>query len=390
MQTSFLMDYYYYTTPVALLIIAWTLVQGFSLLLGKLPPGPFPLPIIGNLHLLGNEPHKSLAKLAKFHGPIMRLKLGQITTMVISSSGMAKQVLQKQDLSFSSRSIPDMVQIDNFHKFSVTWLPVSPQSRSLRKILNSHIFSVNKLDATQHLRYKKIEELVVYCRKRSQLGEAVDIGGAIFRTLLNLLSNTLLSKDLADPYVNSGQEFKNLVEEIMMDLGKPKLVDYFPVLKLVYPQGLRRYNSRMGKLIKLFEGLINERLELRKLKAQNTTAAAADVLDALLTASEHNPQDIDPKHIVAILLDLFVAGTDTSSNVVEWAMAEILKTPEIMMRVQAEIAQVIGAGNPMEEADVARLPYLQCIVKETFRLHPPTPFLVPRIVEQDVEVRIWM
>ncbi|KAG5624014.1 hypothetical protein H5410_009232 [Solanum commersonii] len=94
------MDYYYYfTTPLALLL-AWTLVQGFNLLLvaltrnrsRKFPPGPFPLPIIGNLHLLGNQPHKSLAKLADFHGPIMRLKLGQITTVVISSSDMAKQL----------------------------------------------------------------------------------------------------------------------------------------------------------------------------------------------------------------------------------------------------------------------------------------------------------
>lgn len=382
------MDYYYYATPLALLL-AWALVQGLALLLAlttnrrrKLPPGPFPLPIIGNLHLLGNQPHKSLAKLANFHGPIMRLRLGQITNVVISSSDMAKQVLQKQDSAFSSRSIPDIVQTDNFHLFSVSWLPVSqPQWRSLRKILNSHIFSINKLDASHHLRYKKIQELVVYCQRSSQMGEAVDIGGVIFRTLLNLLSNTLFSKDLVDPYVNSGTEFKDLVEGLMMDLGKPSLVDYFPVLKIVDPQGLRRYNSRFGKLLKLIDGLINERLELRKLKGQNS-----DVLDALLTASEHNPQDIDRRHIATILLDLFVAGTDTSSNIVEWAMAEILKAPEIMKKAQAELVQVIGEGKAIEESDIARLPYLQCIIKETFRLHPPAPFLVPRKVEQDVVV----
>ncbi|XP_015161804.1 geraniol 8-hydroxylase-like [Solanum tuberosum] len=264
------MDYYYYfTTPLALLL-AWTLVQGFNLLLvaltrnrsRKLRPGPFPLPIIGNLHLLGNQPHKSLAKLTDFHGPIMRLKLGQITTVVISSSDMAKQVLQKQDLAFSSRSIPDIVQEDNFHIFSFGWLPAShPQWRSLRKILNSHIFSVNKLDATQHLRYKRIEELIVYCERSSQMGEAVDIGAAIFRTMLNLFSNTLFSRDLADPFENSGKE---LVEGMMMYMGKPSLVDYFPVLKIVDPLSLRRYNSPFGKLLKIFYEWINERLELRK------------------------------------------------------------------------------------------------------------------------------
>ncbi|KAK6798467.1 hypothetical protein RDI58_006170 [Solanum bulbocastanum] len=132
------MDYYYcYSTPLALLL-AWTLVQGFNLLLvalttnrsRKFPSGPFPLPIIGNLHLLGNQPHKSPAKLADFHSKIMRLKLGQITTVVISSSDMAKQVLQKQDLAFFSRSIPDIVQEDNFHMFSFGWLPASQTSSS--------------------------------------------------------------------------------------------------------------------------------------------------------------------------------------------------------------------------------------------------------------------
>ncbi|XP_060193692.1 geraniol 8-hydroxylase-like [Lycium barbarum] len=381
---------YYYTTLLALLL-AWTLIQGFTLLLAllptnrsrKLPPGPFPLPIIGNLHLLGNQPHESFARLANFHGPIMRLKLGQITTVVISSSDIARQVFQKQDLVFSSRSIPDMVQTDNFHMFSVSWLPsVSPQWRNLRKVLNAYIFSVNKLDASQHLRYKKIQELVVYCQRSSQIGEAVDIGGAIFRTLLNLLSNTLFSKDLADPNVNSGKEFKDLVEEIMMDLGKPNLVDYFPLLKIVDPQGLRRYNSRFGKLLNIFNGMISERLELRKLQNDQKT----DVLDALITATEQRPKEIDLKHIATICLDLFVAGTDTSSNIVEWAMAEILKAPKIMKIAQAELAEVIGEGKAIDEADVARLPYLQCIIKEAFRLHPPAPFLVPRKVEQDVEV----
>ncbi|KAM3286278.1 geraniol 8-hydroxylase [Capsicum chacoense] len=384
------MDYYYYATPLALLL-AWTLVQGFNLILSlrtnrrrrKLPPGPLPLPVIGNLHLLGNQPHRSLAKLADFHGPIMRLKLGQTTAVVISSSDMAKQVLQKQVSAFSSRSIPDLVQVDNFHLFSVAWLPASrPQWRNLRKILNSHIFSVNNLDASQHLRFKKIQELVVYCQRSSEMGEAVDIGGAIFRTMLNLLSNTLFSKDLADPYENSGKEFMEMVEGIMLELGKPNLVDYFPVLKIIDPLGLRRYNSLFGKLLKLFHGLINERLELRKFQNVQKT----DVLEALITTSEHDPQEIDRMHIATICLDLFVAGTDTSSNVMEWAMAELLKAPEIMKKAQAELSEVIGEGKAIEEDDVVRLPYLQCIIKETYRLHPPAPFLVPREAGQDVEV----
>ncbi|KAK6781337.1 hypothetical protein RDI58_023521 [Solanum bulbocastanum] len=67
-------------------------------------------------------------------------------------------------------------------------------------------------------------------------------------------------------------------------------------------------------------------------------------------------------------------------------MVEILRQPEIMKKAQAELAQVVGKGKPIEEVDVSRLPYLKFIVKETLRMHPPSPFLVPRRVDQDVEL----
>ncbi|KAL9254299.1 Geraniol 8-hydroxylase-like protein [Drosera capensis] len=87
-----------------------------------------------------------------------------------------------------------------------------------------------------------------------------------------------------------------------------------------------------------------------------------------------------------MLMDLFVAGTDTISTTFEWAMIEVLHNPDKMKKAQAELAEVIGRGNPVEEADIARLPYLQSIVKETFRLHPPFPFLLTRKVDTDVEL----
>ena len=70
------------------------------------------------------------------------------------------------------------------------------------------------------IRYKKMEELVAYCQRSSEIEESVDIGGAIFRTMLNLLSNIFFSRDLVNPYENSGKEFKELVEGIMIDMGK--------------------------------------------------------------------------------------------------------------------------------------------------------------------------
>lgn len=83
---------------------------------------------------------------------------------------------------------------------------------------------------------------------------------------------------------------------------------------------------------------------------------------------------------------LFVAGTDTSSTVVQWAMAELLKNPEKLSKAQEEIGAVIGKGKAIEESDITKLPYLQAVVKETFRYHPPAPLLIPRKAIKDVEI----
>ena len=79
-----------------------------------------------------------------------------------------------------------------------------------------------------------------------------------------------------------------------------------------------------------------------------------------------------------------MAGTDTTSNSLEWAMAEVLRNPHIMAKAKEELKDVIGKGKLVDEADISRLPYLQCIVKETLRLHPPVPLLIPRKTETKV------
>ncbi|KAI8017810.1 Geraniol 8-hydroxylase [Camellia lanceoleosa] len=263
----------------------------------KLPPEPAMLPVIGNILKLGHKPHESLADLTKIHGPIMSLKLGQLTTIVVSSSTMAKQILQKQDLAFSTRSIPDSLHAHDHNHYSVAWLPVADRWRSLRKIMASNIFSGNRLDIPTAAEGGGVHFLR---RKCSQEGVAVDIGRVAFTTSLNLLSNTVFSMDLADPSLDSAKEFKDLVSNIMEEAGKPNLVDYFPVLEKIDPQGIRGQRKvHFAKILQLFGRLIDERLELRKLRK---TSEENDVLDILLDIIEQNSEDIDRIHMEHLFL----------------------------------------------------------------------------------------
>ncbi|KAF7114881.1 hypothetical protein RHSIM_RhsimUnG0070500 [Rhododendron simsii] len=268
--------------------------------------------MVGN-HGVIDLPHKSLAELAKIYGPIMSLKLGQKTAVVISSPALAKEILQKQDLAFSTRSIPNAVHAHGHHKYSTVWLPVADQWRSLRKALNSNIFSGNRLDGSQNLRQQKVQELIEYVGKCCQEGIAVDIGSAAFKTSLNLLSNTIFSIDMADPTQDSVQHFRHLIWQIMVEIGKPNLVDYFSILKKIDPQGIRRrLKSHFGDTFEMFGRLIDERLELRR---SGKSGAENDVIDILLNISEENGE-INRTHIEHLCLVCFLPFPPSINSII--------------------------------------------------------------------------
>ncbi|KAL8500189.1 hypothetical protein ACS0TY_019974 [Phlomoides rotata] len=373
-----------FTFLVIIISIAWicTIVPSVyrARKFSKLPPGPYQFPIIGNILDLGPKPHQSLAQLSRKYGPIISLKLGSKTTIVVSSPETAKVVLQKHDLSFSSRTTPAAAEVLDHYKFSVGWLPAENQWRKLRKIVKEQMFSVSRLDASQGLRREKLQKLCDYVKECSETGRAVDIGAAAFTTSLNLISATLFSMEFAQFDSDVSHEMKDLVGEMMKCFGSPNFADYFPILKFIDPQGITKQTKfYFEKMFAIFDGIIDEKLKSRGEIEKN------DLLEALIDINQRDEAELTRKDIKHLLLDLFVAGTDTTSGTVEWTMAELLRDPEKMLKVGDEIRVVIGENGQIEESDIGRLPYLQAVVKETFRLHPPAPFLLPHKAESDVE-----
>lgn len=80
--------------------------------------------------------------------------------------------------------------------------------------------------------------------------------------------------------------------------------------------------------------------------------------------------------------DLFVAGIDTTSATVEWAMAELLHNPDKLMKIRKELQQVLSKDGELKDLDITKLPYLQAIVKETHRMHPTVPIIVRKTVTE--------
>ncbi|KAJ3705894.1 hypothetical protein LUZ61_009599 [Rhynchospora tenuis] len=350
---------------------------------GKHPPGPTPLPVIGNLLHFCKQPdraHRAMADLAKIYGPVMSLKLGMTNLVIISSPDMAREALQKNDQATSARWVPDNPHALNHHEVSIAWLSSSsPLWKNLRTIVTTHLFSTRCLDMTRTIRQEKTRELMDYFHKNA--GQSIKIGLPLFGAVLNLTSHLLFSEDVVDLGSDSTQDFKELVASALEETAKPNISDFYPFLRALDLQGRRRIAKvYLERFYKYFDAIITRRLTAVKQMKENN----GDFLDSLLKL--HSGSKLDLRTIKGLLTDLFVAGSESGSITIEWAMAELLRNPSVLLKACAELKEKIG-NKQVEETDIPKLPYLQAIIKEVMRLHPPGPLMLPhKVTEAGVEI----
>lgn len=310
----------------------------------------------------------------------MSLKLGSLTTIVVSSPAAAKLVLQKHDAALSSRTVPSAAASHKHGVFSMAWAPAAGnQWRKLRKICREQMFSGPRLDAGQGTRREMVRKLSEYVKECSETGRAVNIGEAAFTTSLNMMSASLFSAEFARLGSDSSQEMKEVVSGAMRWVGTPNLGDYFPVLRSADPQGIwKETEFYFGKVFGIFDEIIDERLR--------SGGEKQDLVQALIDLNLRDEAQITREDIKHLLFDLFLGGVDTSSVTIEWAMTELIRNPLKMSRLKNELEIFLEENGQFQESDIPQLPYLQAVVKETLRLHPPGPFLIPHKAESEVEI----
>ncbi|BAF23911.1 cytochrome P450 76M5-like [Oryza sativa Japonica Group] len=346
----------------------------------RCPPGPMPLPLVGNLLNLRGHLPPALARLARTYGPVMMLKMGLTTTVVISSGDAAREAFTKHDRHLAARTVLDVTRSLDFADRSMIWLPSSDTVwKTLRGVTAASIFSPRGLAALRGVRESKVRDLVGYFRGRA--GEVVDVRHAVYGCMLSLVSSAFFSVDVVDLSAESENEFRQSMTFLMEVVSKTNVSDFFPFLRPLDLQGWRRLTERyLGRVTCFLDDVID-----RRFAADASANRHGDFLDSLLDLVSTGK--IVRENVTTILLDVFIAGSDTITATVEWAMAELLRNPSEMAKVRAEMDGALGGKKTVDEPDIARLPYLQAVVKEAMRLHPAAPLLLPhRAVEDGVEV----
>ncbi|TXG75699.1 hypothetical protein E1A91_1Z022400v1 [Gossypium mustelinum] len=325
----------------------------------KLPPGPPKLPLIGNLHLLGNLRHRSLENLSKKYGSIMLLQLGSAPTVIV-------------------RLLKQLNKSSKFMTFIVAPVLRPP---GLTVIIGRRCVKGYNLFA--YAREAEVDKLITSLSQA--LPEPVNLNEKIFALADGIIGTVAFGKIYGTDQFKD-QVFHNVLGEAMKMLVSFSAEDFFPRIGRII-DALTGLSGRLEKSFHQFDGYLQMVLD-QHLDHARPKPEQEDLVDFLirLMKDESNSFRVTENCVKAMLFDAFIGGIVTTSTTILWAMSELIKNPRVMNKVQAEIRNCIGKKEKVEGKDVAKLKYLKMDVKETFRLHPPVPILPPREAMREFKV----
>ncbi|KAG0606757.1 hypothetical protein M758_9G164800 [Ceratodon purpureus] len=355
----------------------------------RLPPGPWPWPVLGNFPHLGDMPHRALHGLAAKYGGLMYLRLGSKPCIVISTAAVAKEFYKTNDANFASR--PKRLAWTVWHNDDEDYRDLAltsnmPHWRRLRRFLNAEMFSPGRHASHQGTRAEEIQFMMKFLLEDSKKGNAVDLKAWLYKVTCNTITRMVAGRRF---YGNGdNQDIGNMISSLFKLFGAVVISDFVPYLSFV--TRLQGHATKFAEVRDFSVKLTEKIFDLdnhRKLYKQrrNDPNYVPDLEDVILETPLDDGTVLPDKDILMILQEMINAGTETSATLVEWAMAELITRPHLIKTAQDELDDVVRTKRLVRESDIANLPFLQAVIKESFRVHPPTPLLIPHASHQPTE-----
>ncbi|XP_065864596.1 cytochrome P450 726A27-like [Euphorbia lathyris] len=335
-----------------------------------LPPGPWKFPILGNLpHLLVSSDltHQRFRALSQIYGPVMGLQIGQVPAVIISSAEAAKEVMKTQGESFAERPLVLDAQIVLYNRQDILFGSYGDHWRQMRKIWILEFLSAKRVQSSKLIRTEEVADAIRFLRSKG--GSPVNLTKVIFEFTNSIMIRTAVGKNCKQK--ERLLSIADAVNETATSFG---VADAFPSWKLLhYISGVKsKPQSLHQETDQILEDIINEHKAKKYSEADN-------LLDVLLNLHKNGnlPLPLTNESIKASILQMFTVGSETTSKVTEWAMAELMKNPTEMRKAQQELRRVFGETGKIDESKFQDLKFFKLVVKETLRLHPPGA-LIPR------------
>ncbi|KAG0628421.1 hypothetical protein M758_1G025500 [Ceratodon purpureus] len=354
------------------------------------PNGPRGWPILGTWWLMqGSNMHRDLAKHAWGGGDstrkLMALSVG-VTRIVLSSDPkVAKQILQSQ--VFGDRPLKQAASDLGFAR-AIGFAVQGPYWRHLRKIAVMHMFSHKQIVSNYESLQRETSRMIsaIACDlSTDEVGTRVGLclRPYLQRAAVNNITTTVFGRHYS--FGSSCREataLEGMIREGFELLGGFNSADHLPLLRHL---PFLPFASRCRNLTRQVRTFVQPILDEHRRRCRQGDSSVSSFVDVLL--SLQGDQKLLDDDMISVLWEMVFRGTDTVAVLIEWALAEVILNPKIQAQIHKELDTVVGQTRLVQQKDIDQLPYLQAVLKETLRSHPPGPLLSwARIANEDTQV----
>ncbi|XP_073526011.1 uncharacterized protein [Phyllobates terribilis] len=359
----------------------------------NLPPAVPGWPLVGNLFQVIMERRPFIyvvADLRKKYGPIFTLQMGQRKMVIVTSSELTHEALVQRGPLFATRPPDSPIRlVFSMGKCAINSAEYGPLWRTLRRNFVTEMISPTRVRQCAWIRKWAFETHLERMKKEGLENGYVEVMNNCRLTICSILICICFGAKISEEWI---RDIESVLKDVMM-MTSPKLPDFLPVLTPLFRGHLKAAKELRKKQLKCVTPLIKGRrayVESGGNPASTSltmaSAIGAAYVDSLFGLEAPTRGKLGDDELVTLVSEIISAGTDTSATATEWALLHLVQDHDIQQRLYEEVVGVVGKDGSIAEEDTEKMPFLSAIVKETFRRHPPSHFMLSHGAIKETEL----
>ncbi|KAG4196076.1 hypothetical protein ERO13_A06G147100v2 [Gossypium hirsutum] len=343
----------------------------------NLPPGPPRWPFVGNLiQIILQRRHFVfiVGELRKLYGPIFTLRMGQRTMVIVTDSSLIHEALVQKGHTFASRPPDSPIRlVFSVGKCAINSAEYGPLWRTLRKNLVTELITPTRVKQCSWIRKWAIENHMKRIKSEAFENGFVEVMSNCRLTICSILICLCFGAKISEERI---KKIESILKDVML-VTSPQLPDFLPILTPLFRRQMKEAKALRKRQLDCLAPLIKNRRAFVE-KGENPNQEMVSPIGAAYIDSLFG---LEPP-----TREVISAGTDTSTTTVEWAMLNLVMNQDIQEKLYQEIVDCVGKDGDIKEEDIEKMPYLEAVVKETLRRHPPGHFLLSHAAIKDTEL----